>query len=270
MTRASISSLLRGALLLLATTATLRAQSPSDDINKLIANETGASAHRGYYSYMSEEKSDRTNGHVWVEKVAETPGAKVRMLLQEDGHPLSPDRIAQERGRLAAEANDPAGFLRQEAAHNDDEQHARQMLLLLPKAFLFDPPIQEGDTLKIQFHPNPSYQPQGLEERVLHGMSGAVLIDAKAFRMRGLDARMPQDISLGFGLLATIKAGSNFSTRREPLEGTDWKTQTLHTDINGKAMFLKSIARQQESKRWDYKQIPNGTTVPQAVAIVEQ
>ena len=101
-------------------------------------------------------------------------------------------------------------------------------------------------------------------------MDGSVLIDAKANRTRQIQGRMPQDISIGFGFLATIKAGSNFSTTREPLDGEDWKTETVHTDFLGKALFLKTVARKQDAKRWDYRKIPDGTTVAEAVKLVEE
>lgn len=248
----------------------LRAQDAMQLMNTLVQHETDAGKSRGHYSYMSEERSDRTGGHTWIEKNVETQWGKVRFLVKEDGHPLSPDREGAERGRLAQIVNDPEGFKKTEAARVDDEQHAKQMLQLLPKAFLFDGPHPEGDVVKVYFKPNPGYQPQGMEEKVLHGMSGTVTIDSKAVRLRGIEGHMPNDVSLGFGLLATIKAGSNFSTVREPEVGPDWKTLSVHTDINGKALFLKTIARSGDSKRADYKKIPDNIAIQDAVALAEQ
>ena len=238
-------------------------------INTLIQHEMEAGQHRGHYTYTSEEKSDRTAGHWWTERVAETQWGKVRFLIAEDGNPLSADRTQTEKNRIAAEAADPEGFKKQESARADDEQHARQMLTLLPKAFLFDTPTVQGDEIRVGFRPNPDYQPQGVEEKVLHNMSGAVLIDRQAQRLRGIDGRMYQDVTIGFGL-ATIKAGSNFKTERMHVEGPDWKTLSVHTDFNGKVIMLKSLARQQESKRRDYKKIPDNITIADAAKIIEQ
>ena len=151
----------------------------------------------------------------------------------------------------------------------EDEQHAREMMTLLPKAFLFDQPKLEGEFLRVTYHPNPDYQPNGLEEKVLHAMSGSVLIDAKQIRTHELEGKMPQDVSIGFGILATIHAGSNFSTVRDHIDGYDWKTVAVHTDINGKALFLKTVARKQEAKHTDFKRIPDGITVEEAVKMVE-
>ena len=240
-----------------------------DLITLVVSHETEASSHRGYYMYLSVERSERTGGHEWTERVAETLWGKVRFLIAEDGKPLEGDRLRAERARIEDEGARPEVFKQQEAQKGEDEQHARQMVSLLPKAFLFDPPQQEGDFVRVHFRPNTGYSPSGLEERVLHAMTGSVLIDSRMVRVHGLEGRMPQDVSIGFGLLATIKAGSNFSTTRIHEDGYDWKTETVHTDINGKALFLKTIARQQEAKHSEFKKIPTGITVADAVKLVE-
>ena len=245
-------------------------QDAKNIIDTVVAHESEAANHRGHYLYMSEERSERTGGHLWSERVAETTQGKLHYLLAEDGQPLTGDRLAAEKAKLAGEASDPEAFKQKESARVDDEQHAKQMLTLLPKAFLFAPPKQDGDALRIDFRPNPDYSPSGLEERVLHSMSGSVLVDQKALRLRGIEGQIPQDVSLGFGLLATIHAGSNFRTTREHLQGADWKTQTLHTDIKGRALFLKTIARQQESKHSNFQKIADDLSVPAAVGLLEQ
>ena len=236
----------------------------------VMSNEELAGLHRDHYAYISKERSDRTGGHLWTEKVVETNAGKVRFLLAEDDKPLSPERVGQERGRLAAIVADPDAFVRKSQTVKDDEAHARQMLQLAPKAFLFETPREEGGFLRIDFKPNPGYETQSMEERVLHGMSGSMLIDPQAMRLHHIEGRLPEDVSIGFGLLATIHAGSSFSTTRDRLGEPDWKTISLDTAINGRAMFFKSIARNEHAEHGDFVRVSNDLTVAQAVAIAEQ
>jgi hypothetical protein len=257
-------------LLLAFGTGAGNAQDARALLTTLLANEQGASSHRGRYFYMNEERSDRTGGHLWLEKVVETVPGRVRMLVAEDGQALSAARVAAEKARLADDAAHPEAFAQREAAKANDEQHAKQMLQLLPKAFLFDPPQQDAEFIHIRFRPNPAYQPTSMEERVLHGMSGSVTIDRSMMRLREVDGRLEADVSLGFGPLAVIKAGSNFATLREHEDGPDWKTETLHTDISGRALMLKTLARKQDVKRWAYKQVSDGLSVAEAVTLVEE
>ena len=236
----------------------------------LLSNEQGASTHRGHYEYMSEERSDRTGGHLWVEKVVETAVGRVRFLVGEDGQPASPERIASERSRLAQDVAHPDDFAKREAAQANDEQHAKQMLALLPKAFLFDAPADEGASIRITYRPNPDYQPSGMEERVLHAMNGFLVIDKQKMRLREVMGRLDGDCSLGFGPFAIIKAGSNFDTVRQPEDGSDWKTKTVHSDIVGRALLMKTLGRKQDLKRWDYTRVDDALTLAQAVELVER
>ena len=82
----------------------LAASAPAQDSQQLIAtmvqHEAEANTHRGRYVYTSEERSERTGGHQWTERVAETAWGKVRYLVLEDGEPLTSERLADEKGKL--------------------------------------------------------------------------------------------------------------------------------------------------------------------------
>ena len=235
-----------------------------------MVNEDVAARHRDRFSYISRERSERTGGHLWTEKVVETSFGKIRFLLQEDSKPLPPERAAAERGRLAQIVADPTSFEKREQAQKDDETHAKQMLSVLPRAFLYSDVRDENGELSIHFTPDPAYQPQSIEERVLHGMSGTVWVDDKTIRLHRVEGRLGEDVNIGFGLLATIRAGSSFDTQRDPFQNGEWKTTLIDTDINGKAIFFKAIARKQHTQRSDFAPVPDDISIPQAVTLAEQ
>ncbi len=248
---------------------------PKDAIVAMVAHENEAEQHRERYEYVSEERSERTGGHLWRERVAETSVGKVRYLLAVDGQPLTGDRLAAERARLAEIAAHPEAFARREQALKNDEQHAKEMLNLLPKAFLFENPRQEGSYLRVDFKPNPAYAPQSMEERILHGMVGSVVVETGKMRLRELEGRLPEDVSIAYGLVATIKAGSHFATTREPVHtgpvyGTEWKTQSLDTDVTGRAIFFKAIGKQEHAEHSEFEILAPDITVAQAVELVER
>jgi hypothetical protein len=249
--------------------------SPRDAIVSMVAHENEAEQHRERYEYLSEERSERTGGHLWRELVAETSVGKVRYLLAVDGQPLTGDQLAAERARMAEIAAHPEAFARREQALKNDEQHAKEMLDLLPKAFLFENPRQEGSYLRVDFKPNPGYAPLSMEERILHAMVGSVVIETGKMRLRELNGRLPEDVNIAFGLVATIKAGSHFATTREPVHtgpvyGTEWKTQSLDTDVTGRAIFFKAIGKQEHAEHAEFRILAPDITVAQAVALVEK
>ncbi len=251
-------------------TAVAQTALPMETITVLLAHERSAAENKGLFAYVARERSERTGGHLWTEKVVETRAGKVRMLVAEDDLPLSAERIGQERGRLAGIVADPAAFARKEQALKNDEEKAKQMLELLPKAFLFENARMEGAYERMDYKPNPSYQPRNLEERVLHSMVGSMLVEPKAVRLRELDGRLPEDVSIGFGILATIHMGSRFRTERQPTVTGEWKTTLIDTDINGRAIFFKAISRKQHTERGDFRALPGDTSVVKAVELVER
>ncbi|HTD95554.1 MAG TPA: hypothetical protein VK627_01440 [Edaphobacter sp.] len=237
-------------------------------VDTMLTHEGDPAEHRLKYMYLSEERSERTGGHLWLERVVETPMGKVRLLLAEDGKPLSTERQAAERAKLADVAAHPDTFQKREQAMKNDEQHAEQMLALLHKAFLFDEPRPEGSDLRIGFRPDPAYQPKTMEEKVLHAMSGTVLVDERTKQLHRIEGKIPADVSLGYGLLGTIHAGSSFSTEHEMEQGGEWKDALVNTAIEGKAMLFKEIGRNEHVVHSEFKQMSDNINVAEAVALL--
>lgn len=238
-------------------------------VQTMVGKEDAEFEGKGHFSYLSKERSDRTGGHLWTERVAETDDGKVRMLIAEDNRTLTGDRAEGEKRRLAEIAAHPDAFEKREQARKNDEVHAKEMLDLLPKAFLLENLRPEGQFVRIDFRPRPDYTPQSMEERVLHSMTGSLLVDPKMARLRSIDGKLPQDVAIGFGLIATIQAGSSFETTREQVPGGEWKTHTLNTDITGRAIFFKSIGKKEHAEHDAFQQLPAGMTVAQAVDLLQ-
>ena len=243
-------------------------QTPLQVVNTMIAHENDNSAHKDTYEFLSKERSARTGGQVWTERVVETSFGRVRFLMAVDGKPLNAEQEGAERGRLAGIVADPDAFLAKERAQKDDEAQARKMLGLLPKAFVFDNVRLKDGVWTMDFHPNPEYSAHGIEERVLCAMSGTVMIDAAQGRLMHVEGRLPQDVSIGFGLVATVKAGSRFSSERADEDG-HWRTLHVLTAVNAKAMLFKAVGKDTEVTRSEFRYLQPGMTVAQAVALAE-
>ena len=251
-----------------ATMVSANPPTPLQVVNAMIAHEEDNSAHKDTYEFLSRERSARTGGRVWTERVVETSFGRVRFLLAVDGKPLNAEQEGAERGRLAEIVADPDAFLAKERAQKDDEAQARKMLDILPKAFVFDNVRLKDGIWTMDFHPNPEYSSHGIEERVLCAMSGTVVIDAAQERLMHVEGRLPQDVSIGFGLVATVKAGSHFSSERADEDG-HWRTLHVLTDVQGKAMLFKAVGKDTEVTRSEFHYLQPGMTVAQAVALAE-
>jgi len=237
-------------------------------LQTLATHEKVAAEHQTHFTYLSSERSERTGGHLWSERVVESKSGRVRMLLAEDGKPLDEMRAKAERDRLSYLANHSEVVEKDDAAHHKDELKAQSLLELLARGYLYSNPRAEGKYLLLDFHPDPNYKPQSMEERVMAAMTGTVSVASGSVRVHRLTARLDQEMSIGFGILATIHAGSSFMTERNEMPTTEWKTTDLDSKIDGRAIFFKTISSHAKYDRTDYHRLPDDLTVAQAVAML--
>lgn len=239
-----------------------------DMVQSVVVAERQASWRKPPFLYTSIEKSERTNGQVWTERVADIPQGKLRYLVAIDGLPLSRDRRAEEIARVRANVANPASFIRSEEARQHDEKQAQKMLELLPQAFSFEEGGSEGLWLRINYKPNPDYIPRTYEERALHGMSGMLLVDSHSRRLHQLSGRLDDDVTFGYGLLGTIRRGTNFTTTRDMIAPAVWKTTFLDAHIDGRVVIFKTISRNQHSVHQDFQALPIDITLSLAAELL--
>jgi hypothetical protein len=259
--------------LLTLTLLLLAACSASAQNNSLIitmaANEAYARAHQPLFTYISEERSTRTENHLWKEKVIETPDGILRRLLAVDGKPLTPAEQQTEQQRINNLVAHPDEFRRLNESRKDDEAHEVQMLAFLPKAFLFTPNGEHDGCTQFSFRPNPTYEPQTYEERVMHAMVGTVSLQQPMDRLCNLDAHMAQPVQFGFGLLGSVNSG-HFGIERRPIDTGVWKTDRISVHLDGRILMLKSLSRNQDSVRTSIAEVSPQITLAQAAQLSAQ
>jgi len=257
-------------LLAVVGTGYLPGQTPAanDVVAKMLENEKQAITKRGMFDYVSLERSERTGGHLWMEHVVETPMGRIRYLMQEDGKPLPPERETQERGRLADILAHQSEFEAHESAQKSDEESARKMMSILQKAFIMENMRAEGPYWRIDLRPDPNYSPEGMQERVAHAMSGYLLIDQREMRLHHLEGHLPQDLNIGFGILATVHAGTHFVTERAEV-GDEWRTTHVQSVLNGRIIFFKTLSKNQDMVRQQFHKLAKPLSLTEAVALAE-
>jgi hypothetical protein len=271
----ALQPLRRSLLVLTLLTGTLPAtaglpvtpQRPQDLVAAMIENENAAAQRHERYEYLSNEKSDRTGGHLWTERVVETAPGRLRLRLAVDGKPLSPDELQAERSRLQAIHDHPESFVKHELNTRTEEKRIRQVMDGLPHNYIFESIVLENGQWKMNFRPDPSYTPGHLEERVLHNMAGRLVIDAKDLRLVHMDFHLVQDVSIGFGLLADIHTGSNFETDRQQVDGR-WHTLHVATVVRAKAMLFKSVDLNLNLYRSEFQPLDHDLSVQEAVELL--
>jgi hypothetical protein len=242
--------------------------SPSKIVNQMVEVETAAREKRQHFLYRREERSVRTKGHLWDELVVETPEGRMHRLIAVDGKPLSSGEQAAEDKRITYLVNHPADFRREAQGRKDDEARMADLLRELPKLFLLRTDGSDGDCTRITFAPNPQFQEATFQDRVVHAMSGVVLIHTTDKRLCGINAHLDHGVEFGFGLLGKVSNQSRFSIVRQEVSPGEWKTTKIRVHVDGSILLMKSVSRDEDSSHFGFKLIPPDLTLPQAAALV--
>jgi hypothetical protein len=241
-------------------------KTPQELMLAVVRNENRASDQHELWAYLSNERSSRTGGHLWTERVVETRPGRMRLLIAEDGKPLSPQRQQAERERLQRIEAHPEEFIKKEQGTRAEEKRARDLLEVLPKDFLFENVRLEDGVWRMNFRPNPDYSPSGVEEKVLHAMAGTLVIDERDERPLHMDFHVTHDVILGFGL-ADVRMGTSFESDRGITDG-HWHTTHVSTQVRAKAVFFKTVDLNLELTRSEFQPLDHDVGVAEAARML--
>ena len=194
----------------------------------------GARKEREHFTYISEERSTRTGGHLWKEKAVETDDGVLRRLLAVDGHPLAPAEAVTEERRIEDLIAHPEAFRKLNATHEEDEGRAIQLLHMLPKAFLISSDGRQQGCVRFAFRPNPAFQPSTYQQRVVDVMEGTVSVKEPENRLCDLEATISQPVEFGYGLLGKLNKEGHFSFQRVQVDNTSWNSRARLISDDGR------------------------------------
>lgn len=247
-------------LLFLAGPFALAQQPAADLVAKALAREKPVKNATEPTAFLSHERSTRTSGHLWIERVVETPDGDLRRLLSVDGRPITPAMAKAEEERLAHIVAHPDAFHKA----NTSGRHDDDLIDTVPKMFLFSYDGIAGDCTKIRFKSNPSFTPTTYEQRVVHALEGVILIKQPEDRLCSLDARIAQHVEFGYGLLGHVGQGGTITMTVVQTAWGQWVTSELHIHVNAKLLMLKSLSKDQDDTRTDFVRLPAHLTLAEA------
>ncbi|HVN94137.1 MAG TPA: hypothetical protein VMT38_10595 [Terracidiphilus sp.] len=194
----------------------------------------------------------RKPGETLEQWVAETGHGDLKRVLKENGNRLS---AQDQRQEMNSYVDDPAAQARQrKSGHHDDEQ-ARQMLSMLPQAFIWTKLSDQNGRTVLHFAPNPQFNPPSYEARVFAAMEGNMTVDDKQHRIAGLQGRMIHDVKFGWGLLGELKAGGTFDVERREVGNGVWQITETHVHVAGRALLFKDISDEEDDVKTHFREI---------------
>jgi hypothetical protein len=217
------------------------------------------------YRVVREKNSKRE-----LLEVIETRRGTIERLLGVDGHALSPKERAIEDRRIERLLGDPEQFQKNQKIRNEDAEKGKNLLKMLPAAFLYQYDGTQGDLLKLKFSPNPGFHPTGRESEIFHHMEGTMLVDPYPKRLAGLDGRLTSEVKFMGGLLGHLDKGGTFSVRQKDVGSGHWEMTQLQVQMNGKVVLFKTITIRESEVYTNFQPVPKSTTPEKAAELLKK
>jgi len=228
----------------------------------VVANELKIQdANHSRWMYRSDREEQ---GKKRAKEVVQTSRGSLDRLVAVDGHPLTGKAELDERQRIENLVRNPSGQQRLEQTKRKDAEQCKAFFRMIPDALSFSYAGRDGDVIKLSYRPNPSFQPPNREARVFHEMEGEMWVHTSQRRLVRIRGQLNADAKFAGGLLGHLQKGGYFNVEQRELLPGQWDLTFMEVNMNGKALFFKTIDVQEKEYRSNFRRVPEGLTFAEA------
>jgi hypothetical protein len=263
----SLTPILVAALLFALAPLRLHAQSAQEIVQTVVRNELDADTN-DHTPWMYRDAYKSPDKDI-VKLVIDTPQGNLSEIVEDRGRPPDAQTHQDDLNHMQQMLTDPGMRARARKAEQHDGQQARDMLNLLPKAFVWRVVDHSGADIHLEFHPDPRFSPDSMSGRVLAAMSGTMVVEEKDMRLKDLSGRLDHEVTFGWGILGRINAGGVFHIERQDVGYSSWQIVAMHVHITGHALFFKTIGDQEDEITSNYRRVPDGVDITKAAQMLQ-
>lgn len=202
--------------------------------------------------------------------VCQSKEGQIERLLDVNGEELSPIQRQAEDQRLQRLLGHPEELKKKQKKDQDDTKQAHDLMRMFPDAFRFQYAGKQGNLMELKFFPNPDFHPSGRAAQVFHHLEGSLLFDPGQERLAEINGQLTSDVKFGWGLLGHLDQGGTFFVKQQDLGSGRWELAELNVQMNGKALFFKTITVRQHQIFSDFRPEPDGASPEQAFEFLRQ
>jgi hypothetical protein len=252
---------------------------PQELVRRAVDNEISSGTGEGSQHFMFKDLK-RTPELSETKLMVETEDATAGLLLLENGRPLSPEQRRDQEAQLANYVQNPQELRKKRKQEKEDAEHTERILRALPDAFLYQrdgsEPSREGlgaphdELVRLNFRPNPRYNPPSHVEQVLTGMTGHLLIDAKENRIAEIDGTLQKEVGFGWGILGHLDPGGRFVVQQADVSDHHWEVSHMELSFTGKVLFVKKLNIHSSDTFSDFRLVPGNLSFAQGVELLKK
>jgi len=236
--------------LALGATGVAHSQDAKQLVQQVVTNElTSVQADQSRWLFC--EMDQTPNGRV-VRWVAQTEKSDVPRIVEEKSHRLSQ---AEQLERMEAYLRDSGAQARARKKWQDDDKQTRDLLKLLPEAFVWTSTGSQGSRATLHFKPDPTFHAPTREAKILTGVEGDLVVDGAQQRIVSLKGGLIHEVKFGGGLLGELKAGGSFDVERREVSAGEWQITETHVHLAGRMLLFKSVSEQEDDVKSNFKQL---------------
>ena len=212
-------------------------------------------------------KSLDKDGKLQLFASCQTETVEINRLVAVDGQPLTEKQRTLEDQRIKNLLESPRQLRKQKEVQLDDAREATALLKLIPDAFVFEQESRDAEHIRLKFFPNPKFSPSGSSEKVFYHMEGTLVLDTRQKRLVEISGRLMSEVKFGGGLLGHLDKGGTFFVKQQEISAQSWALTLMDVQMNGKALFFKTISVRTKEVDTDFRPVPGTATIQQAAAL---
>jgi hypothetical protein len=253
-------------------------QDPHELMRRAAENEVKASSDESVH-YLFRGIKTTPQGST-TRLYVETKEATAGLVVAYNGKSLTPEQRQAEEARVKRFIDNPEELRRKRDQEHESAERTLRIMRAMPDAFLFEYAGEEqgrdgigragAPLVKLNFRPNPHYQPPSHVEDVLTGMQGCVLVDAVRYRIASIDGTLVKEVSFGWGILGHLDRGGRFVVQQQEVGDNVWGISSMTLKFTGKILLLKSLNINSTEIFSAFRQVPSDLTFAQALELLKK
>ena len=212
--------------------------------------------------------------------VVETNEALAGRVLAYNDKELSGESLKSEDARVEHFVTDPEALRKKQREERENRERFYRILRAMPDAFLWEYDGFESGVsglgrpgqqlVRLNFRPNPKYDPPTRVEQLLAGMAGAVLIDPRQERLARIDSTLLRDVSFGWGILGHLDKGGGILIEQGDVGDAHWGLSHLTMRFTGKVLFFRNIDINTQEVAWDFRRVADNLSFKQGLDLLKK
>jgi hypothetical protein len=245
------------------------APAPLPDVPTLLhsveANQAELDRAREEYTFRQQQRLTFYDKHGKQQRTEERAsnvfyvhGQPIETLISKDGKPLSAGALKKEQDHATKEA---VKYAAQPYGQREKDEVSVSRLLAITR-FTNPRRIMESGrpVIAVDFTGDPHAKTHGRNEDAVKKVRGTVWIDEAAREVTRMHATFDEPMRIGFGLFATVNAGSNFSFEQALIHDEAWLPTRIDARFDGKAALFVGFHVELSMRFDQYRKFGASTT----------